>query len=340
MEPTVAVVVLAYGSEPWLVRCVDAILASQRVRATVVLVDNGCTDDSVEQLKAREDERITVVQPGRNLGYAAGCNAGARETEAEFVGFVNYDAIVDAEALAALCDAATGEGVGVATASVRLAERPDRLNSAGNDIHYLGFSWSGAFDKDATCYAERRSVTGASGAGMVLRTDTWRVLGGFAEDYFMYHEDAELSLRVHLRGLDVVYVPEAVIVHRYEFSRNHRKFFLIERNRLMMVLTCFEARTLWLIAPALLIAEAATAALAAKEGWVGAKIAAWRWLVANSSRVRRRRQVVQASRQVSDHDLTPLFVDRIDPGNYPLSPLLRSFDAVLAAYWAVVRRFV
>ena len=78
-RPTVTAVVLAWGDEPLLEESVRAVLASEDVEADVVLVDNGCTSDAVEVLSSVAG--VTVVRPGRNLGFAAGCNLGARQAD-------------------------------------------------------------------------------------------------------------------------------------------------------------------------------------------------------------------------------------------------------------------
>ena len=67
---------------------------------------------------------------------------------------------------------------------------------------------------------------------MAIRAETFRELGGFAEELFMYHEDLELGWRAHLAGLHVVVDPGADVFHEYEFGRNPRKNYFIERNRL------------------------------------------------------------------------------------------------------------
>ena len=78
---------------------------------------------------------------------------------------------------------------------------------------------------------------------------------------FAYLEDTELSLRCWQRGLKVMFVPDAVVLHDYEFSRNPSKLGLLERNRLIMLLTLYERHTLAVLAPALLAVEIATLAL-------------------------------------------------------------------------------
>jgi GT2 family glycosyltransferase len=334
----VSVVTVAFGADPWLGRSVDALLASTGVEVDVVLVDNGGTEGTVDALEDRAG--VSVVRPGVNVGFAGGCNLGVAASTAPFVALVNPDAIVEPDALAALVEVAGRPEVGLATASVRLADRPDRLNSAGNDIHFLGVSWSGRFDEPAADHQVEERVTAASGAATACRREVWDSLGGFADELFAYYEDADLSLRCWQRGWSVIYVPTAVVAHRYEFSRNPIKYRLLERNRLAMVLTCFGRRHLLLAAPAFLALELAMIVYAATDGWLGAKLAAYGWLFRNRVWLRDRRARLARDRVGRESDLTWLFADHLQPGNLPPPQALLPLDRVLRAYWHLVRRFV
>jgi GT2 family glycosyltransferase len=334
----VTVVMVAYGAESWLERAVDAVLASSGVDVEVVLVDNGCTDGGVDRVRGRPD--LKVIEPGENLGFAGGCNEGVRHGRGALVAFVNLDAIVAPDALRRLADVALRPGVGIASASVRLANAPDRLNSAGNEVHFTGFSWSGCFDEPAAAQAVERDALAASGAAMAMRRELWDELGGFDESFFAYYEDAELSLRCWQRGLSVRYVPTAIVNHRYEFSRHPRKLYLAERNRLLMVATCFGPRLLWCVAPALVAVELAMTATAFAQGWGGQKVAGWRWLVQHRHEIAARRRAVQAARAVDDHALVEHFAEHLDPGNAPPPAWARPFDRVLRAYWLAARHLV
>ena len=338
MTTSVTAVVLAYGSEPWLVPCVDALLASEDIHVDVVIVDNGCTDDGVERLRGRPG--TTIVTPGRNLGFAGGCNEGATRATGDVVAFVNGDAIVEPSAIARLAAAALPVDVGIATASLRLADDPSRLNSAGNEVHFLGFSWSGHFGERAADHDVDRDATGATGACMALRREVWEDLGGFDPEYFAYHEDAELSLRCWQRGLRVRFVSAAVATHRYEFGRNPLKFYLVERNRLMFVLTLFERRTILLLLPALVITDLGVAVMAAAGGWLPQKVRGWSWLVRNRRWVCARRRRLQAERTTADRVLAARLSARIDPANFPLPSILAVLNWVLRAYWGCARRLL
>ena len=331
--PRVSVVVLAYGDEPVLEEAVDAVLASQAVSVDVVLVDNGCTTDAVRSLAGRPG--VTVVRPGENLGFAGGCNLGAHHSSGEFLAFVNGDAVVRPTALAALVEA-LDESVGLATASLRLYGDEDRINSAGNPVHYLGLSWAGGLGRPAEEFAEPRDVASATGAATVCRADRFHALGGFCEPMFAYCEDAELSLRCWQRGWRVVYVPDAVVVHRYEFSRNPAKLYLLERNRLFLVLTVWSPRLLLLLAPALVGLEVAMLLVALRDGWLRPKVAGWWWLLRHAGLVRRRRAQVQASRTVADGRIADLLDADVTPGLPALAPG-DSLRRLSRGYWKVVR---
>jgi GT2 family glycosyltransferase len=337
-EPQVSVVTVAHGAEPWLERSVGASLASRGVSVEVVLVDNGCTDGAVDRLAGREGVR--VVRPGRNLGFAAGCNAGAAVARGTVLALVNPDAVVEPDALARLAAIALESGVGIATCSLRLAEDPELLNSAGNELHFLGLSWSGAYRAPAATRPRREPVAAASGAGMAIRRALWNGLDGFVPEFFAYQEDAELSLRVWQRGLSVEYVPDAVVVHRYEFSRNPRKFYLLDRNRLLLVLTLYEARTLALLAPLLLLQEAAMFAVALAQGWFPERLRSVGWVLRHAGWVRRRRRAVAAGRVLGDGDLAGLFATVVQPGNHPVPPWAVTAQAPLRLAWAVLRRLL
>jgi GT2 family glycosyltransferase len=335
-DPTVTVITVAYGAEPWLERSVRACLASPGVAVDVVLVDNGCTDGAVARL--RSEPRVTVVGDGTNVGFAAGCNLGARHATGELLALVNPDAIVEPDVLAQLAAVATRPGPTVATASLRLADRPELLNACGRAWHFLGVSWAGHYEEPAADLAHEPEVLGGSGAAMVLPRAAWDGLGGFAPEFFAYYEDCDFALRLRQTGGRAVYVPGAVVTHRYEFSRNPGKFFLAERNRSVMVLSLWSTRSLVLLAPALLGFELAVFLLAQRQGWWREKLRAWWWLLRHAGWIRARRRRLQAARTRPDRALLPFIEDHLDPGNFPLPPALAPLQRVLEAYWRVIRR--
>jgi GT2 family glycosyltransferase len=333
----VTAIVLAYRAEPWLRRCVESLLAAEKVDIDVVLVDNGCTTDDVEVLGRLPG--VTVVGSGTNLGFAGGCNAGAAVARGTYLALVNGDAIVEPGTLARLVAEVDRPEVGIAGASVRLAEDPHLINAGANPVHVLGLSWAGRMGEPETG-TQPVPTAGVSGACLVTTRSHWERLGGFDAEYFAYHEDAELAIRTWRAGLRVLYVPDAVAVHRYEFSRNSFKYYLIERNRLMFVATLWGWRALLLLAPPLLALEAAMLLVAVRQGWAREKIRGWVWLGRHAGHLARRRRMLMAERTVPDRVWMGQLTDRLDTTALALPSASGMLNAAMHVYWRAVRRLV
>ena len=333
--PLVGVVVLAWQDEPYLVECVGSILTSAGVDVRLVLVDNGCT--AAHLAAVPPDDRIEILRPGRNTGFAGGCNLGVDALDTGFVALVNSDCVLRPDTLALLAAEAARPGIGPVMAGIRLAEPPNLVNSAGNPVHLIGLSWAGGMDTVET-RTEPYDVTGASGACVMLAGPVWKALGGFDEEYFAYLEDTELSLRAWRLGLRARCVPAAVALHHYEFSRNAHKMYLLERNRLMLVATLWSARALALLAPLLLVMEVLLAGYAVASGWGGGKFRGWVWLWAHRAHIRARRAALQAERVVPDAEWMAHLTPSFDPSAIGPAPLTRIVNVVVRAYWSVARR--
>jgi GT2 family glycosyltransferase len=332
-EVLVSVLVLAFGAEPYLDECVGAALTYTDDRVEVIVIDNG----SAAAATLRDHPRLRVGRPGKNLGFAGGCNHGARLARGRTLVFLNSDAIVEPDAITRLVEVAEQEGVGLASGDIRLAADPSAMNTAGNPVHYLGVVWAGSYGEPAAQHDRRADITSASGAFMAITREKWQQLGGFDETYFAYHEDTELSLRCWLRGWRVVFVPGATVRHHYEFSRNPAKQYLLERNRWITVLTVYPTSTLVRVLPALLAFDAAVFVAALLQGWAGAKARAWMWLIANRRAIATRRREIQAESTASAREFAALLADRIEPAMIERPPGLGVLNSGLAAYWRIAR---
>jgi GT2 family glycosyltransferase len=304
-----------------------------------VIVDNGSAHPDV--LADWSDRPgVTLLRPGANLGYAGGCNAAARAANGDTLVFVNSDAIVQPGAVAALAAAVRDPAVGLACASIRLADDPHRLNTAGNPFHYVGLVWAGHFGEPATKHDEPADIATVSGAMFAARREVWEALGGFPDEWFAYQEDAHLSLRAWQRGWRVRFEPGAVVHHHYEFSRNPRKSYLLERNRLLNLLTLYSLRTWLVLFPALFLFELLMLAVSVREHWLGEKLRGYLWIVRHLDVVRRERRVAQTERVRSDRELAPMWAGRLEFDNLAAPRGLHIVNTALGSYWKVARRLI
>jgi hypothetical protein len=116
--------------------------------------------------------------------------------------------------------------------------------------------------------------------------------------------------------------------------------YLVERNRLIFMLTCWDSRTLALLAPLIVATEVAMALIGARSGWLSEKVHGWGWLFSHRKWLRERRRAVQSERTVGDKELAALMSDRLDAKNFPIPESLNFLDAAAAGYWHFVRRFL
>jgi GT2 family glycosyltransferase len=308
----VSAIVLAHGAEPHLRRCVVA-LADEGAVDEILVVDNQAAAESLASV--RELPGVRLLEPGENLGFAGGCDYAAERSAGDILVFVNSDAVVLPGAVTVLVRALADSHIALVGATARLADQPELLNTIGNPVHFLMFSWVGDLGKPALpTHAEPREVASVSGVTFAVRREVWEQLGGFDENYFAYGEDVDLSLRAWQAGLRVVVEPAAEVWHHYEYARTPAKQYLLERNRLINLLTLPERRTRRLVAAPALAVEVGVFVVSIRDGWWRDKVAGWRWLATHRSLLGERRRRVDDARRVPDRQIAPrLLQGALDP---------------------------
>ena len=335
MRPTLSLLIVADDSRDDLTRTLPALLPELGDGDELIVVDNKPGDGSAELVRELAPA-ARIVATGANSGFAGGCNAGAAEASGDLLVILNPDAAPRpgfGEAIRRPW--IDGRGWDAWQALVTNASGA-RVNSAGNPVHFTGIVWAGGHGRPAGETAAGE-VTAASGACLAIPLERWRCLGGFPAEFFMYHEDVDLSVRLWSAGGAVGIEPSAVVAHAYEFGANADKWRWLERNRLAFLVRTYPGALLALLAPALLATELALLAVAAAGGWGGQKLRAdlefLRWL----PRLLRERRQVQARRAISAGEFAARLTPDLDSDL--ISPLARSWPAraLLRGYWRLVR---
>ena len=269
----VSIVIVAYESAAYLPTLLEALATDKDGAAEVIVVDNASRDDGADIAEA---SGATVIRLPSNVGFSAGCHVGADAAANTTVVFLNPDTVPTPGWLPPLIDALALPSVGAACATLELADRPGRFNSSGGALTYYGIAWATDLGEPIPPESDPVETPFPSGAAMAMRLETWKELGGYRPDFFMYHEDSDLGWRLRLRSLRSVRVPASVVAHSYEFERNEYKMFYLERNRLMMLRSNYRGVTLALLAPVLIAVEVGVLIIAIRDGWGGAKVRSWK----------------------------------------------------------------
>lgn len=208
-DAKLAVLVVSYGSHAM----VDENLARTPLPegALVVVVDNFTTDAERAAMRRLSDERgWDLVAPERNLGFGEGMNAAAARAEnlgASVFLLLNPDAYLPDE--------------GVARLASQVAADPDLL-LAPSVSRPDGSHFSSEMELDLATGSMRRikgdrrferSALWLSGACLAVSRELWDRVGGFDDDYFLYWEDIDLSVRVAEAGGHLAVDHEVTAVH-------------------------------------------------------------------------------------------------------------------------------
>ena len=264
-QPRVSIVLVTIDGGSHLPACLESIArqAWPSERLDVVVVDNGSPSDPAPVLE-RWMPNATLVRTGRNLGFSAGNNAGARAASGEYLLFLNDDTRVAPTTLGSLVDVAERRRA-AAVGAVMLDWSGERIDFAGGLVNFegRGFALRHGEPRAGQVFDEAPTFFACGGAAL-LRREVFESAGGWDEPTFAYYEDVELGWRLRLLGHDTWLAPGAVVFHRHHGSSRTNgaaRTRAFERNGLRMIYALLEDEHLRRALPAALLLAADRALL-------------------------------------------------------------------------------
>lgn len=224
--PVVSVVIVNFNGLRFLRACLESLRkALLGVSHEIIIVDNASADGSGAFLTT-EFPDVHLIQSDKNLGFTGGNNLGAKFAKGRFLLLLNNDTecknhfgpliecFFDLQVGAAGCLLRYGDGR--LQSSVGYEHTPSRIVLSWVGLSRF-FGRSTLFSRtqyDPAFYAQsHHDLAWVSGACLLTRTDIWRQLGGFDEQFFMYCEDVDYCRRVRQLGFRVVFSPHSDVTH-------------------------------------------------------------------------------------------------------------------------------
>lgn len=232
----IGVVVLNYTNYAETIKCVQSLLNQEKVRCRIVIVENGSNNESAERLQESFSgkETVSVLDSGKNLGYAKGNNLGIRRLRSEgiqriFVANSDLD-FTDSNTLRQILDACE-PGVGLITPMIRnpdgsvdprvVYKKKALYLRIGKHIFKRLLRLNGSQkQREISSIEEGKALTGlqndayvVSGSGYLLTEEFFRYYAGLYSETFLYYEEWATSILLHKAGLKTKIADCAPITH-------------------------------------------------------------------------------------------------------------------------------
>lgn len=204
----------------------------------IIVVENGSTDGTADFLR-REFPGVRVIEPGRNLGFAGGANAGVREARNDIVVLLNNDMRVASDFLAPLLEGFRDEGVFSVSCQIFFSDPARRREETGLTEGWWENGSLRVRHRADDAIAGLYPCFYGGGGSCAFHREKFLELGGFDELYApFYLEDADLGYRAWKRGWKVLYEPRSMVWHEHRGTIG--KHFsaaeierVLKRNRLL-----------------------------------------------------------------------------------------------------------
>ncbi len=225
------VVVPTLAADETLAACLDS-LRQQTFRDFEIIVVDNSGRNAVEQR-----DGVRVISNQKNVGFGAAFNQAFHQSASPFLAILNDDATAHPAWLECLLNAVEARpDVGMCASRVLLAS-DGRLDSAGMLLCADGSSKQRGHLESPETYPRRQEALLPSGSAAFYRREMLEEIGLFDESFFLYCEDTDLGLRARWAAWECLYVPDAVVEHRYSHSAGKAsalKAYYVERNRLFL----------------------------------------------------------------------------------------------------------
>jgi GT2 family glycosyltransferase len=306
--PVASIVIVTWNGRQFLEPCLNAVAAQQGVETETIVVDNGSTDGTSAFIRERFPW-VRLVALSENRGFAGGNNAGAREARGQYLVLLNNDTEADPGWLASLLRGREAGGPhALASSRIVYMHNPRVIDSAGDGL----LRWGGAFKRHhgagVESATESGEVFGVCGAACVIPRAVFEELGGFDEDFFVSHEDVDLSYRARLLGYPCRYVADSVVRHHGSATLGRVSAFAVfhgQRNLEWMYFKNTPGALLLRTLPGHLIYTAAAAVHFTRHRRLGAFLRAKWAALAGLPGLLRKRAEVQRTRRVGGDAIWP-----------------------------------
>ncbi len=217
MFPKAFIIVLNWNNWPDTLACLESLKNNDYPNYQVVIVDNGS-----DEKPSAPPRGAKIIYNKKNLGFAGGNNVGikyALEKRADYILLLNNDTIVSQDFLTKLIEVGEKDKKsGLLGPKIYFADEREKIWFAGGQVNWLynkgemkGYSEIDRGQYDDPVVQETDYITGCC---LLIKRAVIKKIGLMPEDYFLYYEDTDWSLKARRAGFKCSFVSQASIWHK------------------------------------------------------------------------------------------------------------------------------
>lgn len=314
-DDLVSIIIINFNGGDYILDCVDSVFKTSNCNFEVILIDNNSTDHSSIKCKKKFDQ-IRFFQSDKNLGMAAR-NIGLDNVKGNFTVFLDADTVVTPDWLSILLYSYRRHGSGLYQGKLLKKDDPSIIESCGDMANVFGTGFArGRGEKDEGQFETFQKITFPVGACTFGPTKIFKKIGYVDESelFFLMLDDLDYGWRAWLLGIPSYYEPKCIIYHVGSpiLKWSSKKFFLMERNRWICLLTLYSRKTFVKILPMFLIYDFGTLIFLISKGFLGVKIQTFFSLLRMYSKIKTRYNTLSNTRKLRDRDIVKNFADYVD----------------------------
>ena len=209
-----SVIIVNWNGRRFLAKCLESLRQQAYRHFSIIFVDNGSNDGSIDFVIRNYPEIKTIALPS-NVGFSVANNIAIKTVQTEYVALLNNDAVAHPLWLQSLIGALEAyPEAGFAASKMLFYDKPEIIDRVGDVYTRAGTGLLRGRGEPASSYNKLEWVFGACAGAALYRTRMLRDTVVFDEDFFLLYEDVDLSFRAQLKGYKCLYVPEAVVYHK------------------------------------------------------------------------------------------------------------------------------
>lgn len=234
-EKKLAIIILNWNGKHDTIACIASL---QPTAATIIVVDNGSSDGSAAAIRNTYPD-ITVLETGKNLGYAGGNNIGikhALSNEYQLILILNNDTVASPKFIQELiAETERDANVGIFGGKPCLLDNPARLDHLGGVWNAKTAEFLLIGNRAPASFNTQMPLDYVCGCAMLIRRTVFEKIGLFDPDYFLFWEEADFCMRAKKAGFENKICNNAILLHKVSASfsggKPHTTYFWW-RNRL------------------------------------------------------------------------------------------------------------